>query len=131
MCGAQPGFLHREDCPRPLFNAPVGSVAESDWLRDHADKNTFRKRDPKPRWDRFVAEMRSGRTVRIDREMYHYWLGVLPPVGGRERIDFGDGSTVEADFTFREGSLGPDNPTIAFWSGVGGTYFCRAMPRRP
>ena len=32
------------------------------------------------KWKEFIAAMRSGNEFEVDEEMFHYWLGVLPPV---------------------------------------------------
>mgnify|MGYP001603300692 CR=1 FL=1 len=34
MCGAEASYPHAADCPRALFNAPVGSLQEETWIAD-------------------------------------------------------------------------------------------------
>lgn len=69
-------------------------------------------------WRAFIQVMRSGETFEIDREMYDYWLGVLPPVrwGGVTR----DGQPY--DFAFAEGC----DVLTAFWR-QGERYFGRHL----
>lgn len=79
--------------------------------------------DKGPAWRTFILVMRSGNVVEIDREMYDYFLGVLPPVYMGRRVTLPDGREVWADFGFAEGW----DCITAFWrhADTGRCFCCR------
>ena len=79
----------------------------------------------------FCEARETGRRVEVDRELWYYFLEVLPPVhmGYRATVnnEAGDGViTIQASFGFAEGY----EPVTAFWQGhgtmlEGGRFFCQ------
>lgn len=61
-------------------------------------------------WAEFITAMHSGEVVQIDREMYYYWLEVLPPVFMNQTVKIG-GVTRRLSFGFAEG----EERIIGFW----------------
>jgi len=53
-------------------------------------------------WKEFVEAMHSGKTLEIDREMFMYWLEVLPPVYMHKEIEI-EGRKIFCTFGFAEG----------------------------
>ncbi len=68
-------------------------------------------------WGEFLTAMHSGERFECDREMYDYWLGVLPPAWMDKTLMFG-GESIRTHFGFCEGH----DFVTAFWT-LGGRYF--------
>lgn len=75
----------------------------------------------------FVEAMRSGTPVRIDEEVYWYWLEALPPIYMGREATLPDGRKVRAAFGFAEGR----EHVVAFWKEGGGYWCCRTDEMNP
>jgi hypothetical protein len=76
----------------------------------------------------FVNDNDGSRILRIDEEMFYYWLEVLPPVYmGREQIV--DGLKIHCSFGFAEGR----EPVVDFWSEKSASgekvFYCKRSNR--
>jgi len=70
----------------------------------------------------FLAARDAGERVEIDREMFEYWLDVLPPVFMYRPVELPDGKIVNALCGFAEG----DEPVTVFWR-EGDRYFAERI----
>lgn len=68
-------------------------------------------------WREFIAEKNSGRRVEISREIYDYYLGILPPATRGVAYEL-DGEKIISDFGFAEGR----ERIVAFWEDAGKLY---------
>lgn len=74
-------------------------------------------------WTEFISLFRPGFRLQIDRPMFDYWLGVLPPIFINEVIDYmpeREGEPVKVDFGFAEGN----EKIVLFWR-EDEKYFCQ------
>lgn len=74
-------------------------------------------------WKEFIEAMHSGGILEIDREMFMYWLEVLPPVYMHEEIEI-EGRKVLCSFGFAEGR----ELITDFWREHG-KFFCKGSAR--
>ena len=72
------------------------------------------------RFQEYVAKYATER-LEIDREMFFYWLEVLPPVALGATVTLADGEIRRVSFLFAEGAMKP----IAFWREAVGDYLTR------
>lgn len=111
------------DAKRPTGNF-VGGLYElvGVWVYDWQPARIMcagdRQEAAKAYWDAFIRVMRSGKPFECDREMYEYWLGVLPPVFMGRTVAWPDGMKVRAHYGFAEG----EEPICAFWEREGRFY---------
>jgi hypothetical protein len=83
-----------------------------------ATSRVYRRNDPTDgAWAKFITVMHSGQRFEVDREMYLYWLEVLPPAWWGRTVIL-DGLTIRTHFGFCEGY----DVVTAFWQ-ADGRYF--------
>jgi hypothetical protein len=78
-------------------------------------------------WPEFLSAMHSGEHVEMDREMWDYWLDVLPPVYMGRRVTLPSGHEIHAAFGFAEGA----SLVVAFWFFSGRYWCCRTNEMNP
>lgn len=69
-------------------------------------------------WAETLEGLDSGKAVEVSPEVFDYFLEVLPPVFMNKKVKLLDGTEVQADFGFAEGS----EEVKAFWKS-GGKYY--------
>jgi hypothetical protein len=76
------------------------------------------------KWAEFIMAMRSGNKIEIDKEIYYYFLEVLPPIFMNRELPFPDPKhPMRYGFGFAEGA----EEIKVFWR-EGEKYFCQKTP---
>jgi len=80
-------------------------------------------------WKEFINKMDNREVVKIDEEMFYYWLEVLPPIYMNERHDIEIDGVIfnkPCSFGFCEGM----DYVVDFWdNGKGNPKFCKKSNR--
>lgn len=78
-------------------------------------------------WNQMINDLNSGKKVRIDREIFDYFLEVLPPVHMGYVAKFADGTERRVTFGFAEGA----ELVKAFWKENGDYYAQQTIEKNP
>ncbi|MCP4262791.1 MAG: DUF1419 domain-containing protein [Planctomycetes bacterium] len=82
----------------------------------------FKKDCTTEQWQEFITAMHSGERFQVDRDMWYYWLEVLPPILMNEDITFlpgYEGHPMFVNFGFAEGT----EPITVFWTNADNTKY--------